>query len=422
MSFLDELEELADRVGDDARRRLEEAVRLLEQRTRENPEPLFALLRRVRPVVLSHGVAIVTHYDDVLEVLNRDEAFSVEPYRQKMKELAGDFILGLDDSPRYERDVSVLRLAARRADVPGLAAYVAETADALVAEATDRLDVVELAKRVPARLVARWFGTPGPDEDELIAWTLAMFEEIFVNLKNDPAISARAQKSAKAMRAHLDELIAARKCNGARWPDDVLGRLLAMQAAEPAAFSDAEIRTNFVGLIVGFIPTIATATTFALDALLDRPDALETAQRAARADDDDAVRAHMYEAMRLAPQGPGLFRRARTDCVIAEGTHHETRIPAGTLTFAATQSAMLDGDVVDDPKDFRTDRPPHHYIHFGTGLHECFGRYANAMQIPLIAKPVLRRSGLGRAAGEEGRLVKAGPFPQSLVVRFSASD
>jgi cytochrome P450 len=249
-----------------------------------------------------------------------------------------------------------------------------------------------------------------------------MFEEIFVNLKNDPAISARAQKSAKAMRAHLDELIAARKCNGARWPDDVLGRLLAMQAAEPAAFSDAEIRTNFVGLIVGFIPTIATATTFALDVLLDRPDALETAQRAARADDDDAVRAHMYEAMRLAPQGPGLFRRARTDCVIAEGTHHETRIPAGTLTFAATQSAMLDGDVVDDPKDFRTDRPPHHYIHFGTGLHECFGRYANAMQIPLIAKPVLRRSGLGRAAGEEGRLVKAGPFPQSLVVRFSASD
>ena len=423
MSFLDELEELADRVGDDARRRLEEAVRLLEERAREHPEPLFALLRRVRPVLLVHGIAIVTQYDDVLEVLNRDEAFSVEPYRGKMNELAGDFILGMDDSPEYERSVSVLRLAAPRSDIPGLGTYVGETAQALVAEAapTGRLDVADLAKRVPARLVERWFGTPGPDEDELIAWTLAMFEEIFVNLKNDPTINARAHEAAAPMRAHLDELIAARKAGGAPRTDDVLGRLLAMQAAEPAAFSDVEIRTNFIGLVVGFIPTIATATTFALDALLDRPDALESAQRAARAGDDDAVRAHMYEAMRLAPQGPGLFRRARTDCVIAEGTHHETRIPAGTLTFAATQSAMLDGDVVDDPEEFRTGRPPHHYLHFGAGLHECFGRFANAMQIPLIAKAVLRRPGLERAPGEEGRLVKAGPFPQSLVVRFAAS-
>jgi cytochrome P450 len=124
----------------------------------------------------------------------------------------------------------------------------------------------------------------------------------------------------------------------------------------------------------------------------------------------------MYEAMRLAPQGPGLFRRTRAECRIAEGTHHETRLPAGTLTFAATQSAMLDDDVIDDPDDFRTNRPAHHYLHFGVGLHECFGRFANAMQIPLIAKAVLRQEGLERA----GELVKAGPFPASLDVRFEA--
>ena len=104
-----------------------------------------------------------------------------------------------------------------------------------------------------------------------------------------------------------------------------------------------------IGLVCGFVPTIATATTFALDALLDRPEALAGAQAAARADDDDAVRAHLFEAMRLAPQGPGLFRRARTDFEVAEGSLHATKIPAGTLTFAATQSAMLDDDVVDDP-------------------------------------------------------------------------
>ena len=198
----------------------------------------------------------------------------------------------------------------------------------------------------------------------------------------------------------------------------MLGRLVALQAASPAAFTDEEIRTNIIGLVVGFVPTIATATTFAVDALLDRPEALESAQRAARAGDDEALRAHMLEALRFAPQGPGLFRKAQRDCVIAEGTHHETELPEGTTVFAATQSAMHDDDVVDDPGEFRTDRPRHHYMHFGIGMHECFGRFASTMAIPLIAKALLRREDLQRAPGDEGALVKAGPFPESLVVTY----
>ena len=422
MSFLDELDELADQVKDDVQELRNRAVKLLEAHAREHPDRLFKLLRTVKPVLLRHNLAIVTRYHDVEEVLTHDEAFSVQPYREKMVRLAGDFILGTDDSPRYERDVSILRLAAPRSDVPALAGFVEETAEALVAEAGGRIDVADLSKRVPARLFARWFGTPGPDEDTLIAWTLAIFEEIFVNVKNDPAIAAEASIASKALAAHLDEAIAARKAqaNGAP-PADVVGRLLAMQGTSATAFSDEEIRVNVIGLVCGFIPTIATATTFALDALLERPEALAAAQAAARADDDDLVRAHMFEGMRLAPQGPGLFRRTRTDFEVAEGSMHATKIPAGTLTFAATQSAMLDDDVVDDPDEFRIGRPAHHYLHFGVGLHQCFGRFANTMQIPLIAKAVLRRPGLARAPGPEGQLVKDGPFPQSLVLTFEGS-
>jgi cytochrome P450 len=417
MSFLDELDDLAEDVAQDARDRFRAAVRLLEERAREDPVPLFKLLRTIRPVLVRNELAIVTRYDDVREVLTRDEAFSVEPYRGKMTALAGDFVLGTDDSPAYERDISILRLAAPRSDVPALAGFVAETADGLVDAAGGRIDVADLAKRVPARLIGRWFGTPGPDEDTLIAWTLAMFEEIFVNLKDDPEIRSRAEKAAAGLRPYLDGLIAERKASGGP-EDDVLGRLIALQSSSPAAFSDEEIRTNVIGLVVGFVPTIATATTFAIDALLDRREALESAQRAARAGDDDALRAHMFEAMRFEPQGPGLFRTAMRDCVIAEGTHHETELRQGTTVFAATQSAMNDDDVVDDPREFRTDRPPNHYMHFGLGLHQCFGRFASTMAIPLIAKALLRRDGVERAAGDEGRLVKAGPFPKSLVVTY----
>jgi cytochrome P450 len=420
MSFLDELDELADEVKDDAEQLKNRAVKLLERHAREHPDRLFKLLRTVKPVLLRHNLAIVTRYHDVAEILGHDEAFSVQPYREKMVRLAGDFILGTDDSPQYERDVSILRLAAPRSDVPALAGFVNETAEALVAGSGGRIDVADVSKRVPARLFGRWFGTPGPDEDTLMAWTLAIFEDIFVNVKNDPAISARAETASKDLAAYLDAAIAARKANGGS-ASDVVGRLLAMQGTSATAFSDEEIRVNVIGLVCGFIPTIATATTFGIDALLDRPEALAGAQAAARADDDDAVRAHMFEAMRLAPQGPGLFRRARTDFEVAEGSLHATKIPAGTLTFAATQSAMLDDDVVDDPGEFRLGRPAHHHLHFGIGLHQCFGRFANAMQIPLIAKAVLRRPGLARAPGAEGQLVKDGPFPQSLVLTFEGS-
>ena len=398
---------------------VQDGAKQLEQHVQEHPQPLFTLLRDLRPVLLIHDIAIVTRYDDVVEVLSNDAAFSVEPYAGKMQALAGEFILGLDDSAQYERAVSILRLAAPRADLPRLAGFVEQTAQELATSSPGggRLDVVQFAERVPARLIGRWFGTPGPDEDSMIAWTKAMFEDIFVNLKDDPAIHAAAMDASVKLRAYLAGLIASRK--GGAAGDDVLGRLIAMQSTPGTALSDEEIATNLIGLLVGFIPTVSTASSFAIDALLDRPDALRSAQKAALADDDRAVQAHMWEAMRLAPQGPGLIRRARSDFVVGEGSHHATTVAAGTPVFAATESAMLDGRVIEDPDGFRVGRPAHHYLHFGVGMHACFGRFANAMQIPQIGKAVLRLPDLARAEGDEGRLVKDGPYASSLVVSYS---
>lgn len=418
MSLTGELERFGASIGADVERFVKEGKQELEQHVTEHPQPLFALLRMVKPVLLVHDIAIVTRFGDVVEVLTNDEAFGVEPYTGKMRTLAGEFILGLDDSASYERDVSILRLAAPRTDLDALAGFIAQAASGLVDEALardDQVNIADLAKRLPARLIGRWFGTPGPDEDKMIAWTLAMFEDIFVNVKNDPQIHQAAMDASAPLRAYLQETIEQRKRAGGR-QEDVLGRLLAMQADPATAFTDEQIATNLIGLVVGFVPTVATATTFALDALLDRPEALAGAQQAARAQDVDGVRAYMWEGMRLQPQGPGLLRRTLTDFTVAEGTHHATHVAAGTVTFAATQSAMLDGAVVDNPESFRPGRPAHHYLHFGAGMHQCFGRFANALQIPLLAQALLCRPNLTRAPGDAGRLVKSGPYPESLLV------
>lgn len=419
MSVLADLERFAGRIGAHVERLVKEGEQELKEHVEEHPQPLFTLLRTVRPALVVHDVAIVTRYEDVVRVLSDGDSFGVEPYGEKMRALTGDFILGMDDSAAYERAVTILRMAAPRTDIPPLADFANRTAEELVAPAagSGRLDVADVAKRLPARLMGRWFGTPGTDEDQMIVWAMSMFEDIFVNLKDDPAIHARAKQSAEGLGSYLREMVAERKAAGTVDRGDVLGRLIAMQASGGPAFGDEEIVANLVGLIVGFIPTVATAATFAIDALLDRPEALAEAQRVAQAGDEDGVRAYMWEAMRLAPQGPGLLRLARRPAVVGEGTMHATEIPAGTKVFAATESAMLDGRVVEDPDEFRVPRPPESYLHFGVGLHECFGRFANAMQIPAIARAVLRQPDLSRASGEEGKLVKEGPYPKSLVLQ-----
>jgi cytochrome P450 len=77
---------------------------------------------------------------------------------------------------------------------------------------------------------------------------------------------------------------------------------------------------------------------------------------------------------------------------------------------------MMDPDRVPDPRRFKPGRLPHEYIHFGYGMHECFGRHINHATLHRMLKPLLRRPNLRRAPGAEGRLRKNGIFAERLVV------
>src|SRR5689334_8166618 len=87
----------------------------LKQHTVQYPEPIFAILRRVKPILIVKNFALVTRFEDVQEVLMRDEIFQVT-YGEKMRIVTGgrDFFLGMQDSPAYTRDVSHMRSVVRR--------------------------------------------------------------------------------------------------------------------------------------------------------------------------------------------------------------------------------------------------------------------------------------------------------------------
>ncbi len=84
----------------------------------EHQREIFAILRRLQPIVRVKDVAIVTRFQDVEEVLSRDDVFDV-PYEARMKLITDgeNFFLGMANTPRYARDSSNTRLLARREDI-----------------------------------------------------------------------------------------------------------------------------------------------------------------------------------------------------------------------------------------------------------------------------------------------------------------
>lgn len=416
MAFLDELAAVAH---DPARQ-----IALVKTWMVTQPKELYDELRLQRPILALPQFVLVTRYRDVIDVLARDREFGVT-YAPKMQRATGDFFLGMDDGPAYEREVSIMRLASHRDDLPHLAKSIGEWAEACVAEkaCTGRLDVVgDVARRVPCRLVTDYFGVSGVGEATLLRWLRALFRDIFRNPGDREAgVKEAAANAARELGAHLESLVSqlsnaqdARSCR----PDTVLARCVRLQATAETALDAAGIRRNIAGLIVGAVETTSECVANAIDYLLDHPELLVQASAAARDDRLDEVRAYVFEALRFKPQAPVLTRTALASCVLGRGTAHETPIQKGSVVVVALMSAMADPDELDAPESFALSRPDRHYLHFGDGMHRCFGRHINRIQLPLIAQAILRLPGLHRAPGEDGRLTLDGPFPDRLVVEF----
>ena len=404
----------------DAGETIEEFFDELKAHVAAHPELIFAILRRIQPILVQKDQVLVTRFRDVQEVLARDDVFDV-PYAEKMRLITDgqNFFLGMPDSPRYAQDVSNMRIVVRRDDIPNvIAPLVARTAESIVANAPGALDVVSgLSQLVPAQLVAEYFGTPGPSQAELIAWATTLFWFLFLDPNDDPELRAHALRASVALNASVDARIAERKA-APQAVDDVLARCLRLQVSGTPGLSDLAIRNDLIGLIIGAIPTTASACALALDELLRRPEQLAGAQQAARGGEDAVLATFVFEALRFNPLSPAMYRRANRNFTLAKGQLRETELPAGATVLVATQSAMFDEQYVPAAHEFRLDRSARDALHFGYGLHTCFGQYINRVQIPGILKPLLQRQNLRRAAGAAGQYRKAGPLAGGLTVHF----
>lgn len=425
MGIEDEIREIGERLRDRSEAAAEKIASLAGRGADQAAGPLFALMRRFKPIVSSDKVTIVALNEDVKEVLGDPARFTAGLYGPKMEAVTGPFILGVDDTPLYHHDHAAMDRAVRAQDMPrvGDETYGAarELVDSARAQAGEIDTVSELAEPVVDRVITSYFGTPGPDSATQIRWARNVFWELFINVNNLAETRERALADAAGWRPHLDALIAQRKRQleaGEEMPDDVLTRLLRLQDEGEPNFHDISIRHNILGNITGWIPTVCNAFPRAIDVLLDRGTELEGAQEAARAGNRELVSSYIFEASRFKPQNFALLRLVAQDTTIAAGTERETALKAGSTVFAATLSAMHDERAIDEPDEFRTDRPWSDYMLFGHGLHTCYGQQIVRAQMPALATALLEGPRIERAGGTAGRLRWEGPFPSGLTVGF----
>jgi cytochrome P450 len=241
---------------------------------------------------------------------------------------------------------------------------------------------------------------PGPSEHILMQWMRSLFWDVFLNRNNAPAVRQAADQSAAQLRTYLTTLIAQRSAEGAP-ADDLLSRLIRAGTLDPDG-----IRRNITGIVVGAIDTTVTAAANAFAVLLVKPDAMAETRKAAEKNDEATLRQCVYEALRFNPQTSVLLRYAQSN---------------GATALLLTISAMFDPVAFPEPGRFVTNRPLDQYLHFGHGMHTCYGLLINGVQLPALVGAIVQLPNLRRASGRFRRTLYEGPFPDRLAVEFGGS-
>ncbi|MEB3271390.1 MAG: cytochrome P450 [Synechococcus sp.] len=463
----------------------------------------------------------VTHQADVRDVLARAETFAVvygprmrlvtlpiEPATEPVDATAvapdpeaagedGNFLLGMQDTPRYWRDISNMRLVFRREDAESCRQLAERTAAAalnaaITAQAGQRAGadssepfvvnlVAALVLPVAEALVNDYFGIPvplrcaapgagsdaadrrgaaagaaagwnrvagqagpgsgsggdpaaaggapgatdasrqpepGPTEeqrseptdaelqvDHQHRWLEVLFQYIFYDIKGEKSREA-CRRDAPLVRRALQQAIQRRRrqLEAGMRPDaeDVLSRCLRLQRSGTPGMDAETLRINLTGFLVGAMTPLINATCQVIAVLLERPRAMEQARAAAFHHDPARLQACVLEALRFWPGDPVIWRWCLADSWLGSGANR-CAVPRGTLVMAWNASAMFDPALLASPWEFRTDRNPGAYLHWGHGQHSCAGAYLNMAVIPGMLGPLLRQMHLQRPAGSSGR-------------------
>ena len=278
-----------------------------------------------------------------------------------------------------------------------------------------RVEVVDqLVRRVTLRCASPTISAcPSRAEGRLDVWATRLFEFQFAELAEGPrAARAGGRDRPRLPRPHRPRDRPPQGRTGTR-RDDVLARCLALQAAGEPGYSDVEIRTALLCMIVGGPPQPPMVVPQAMEQLLRRPEALAAAQAAARRRTTTIALLHASSWRRCASiRSPRACRAiAIRDWTVARGTRRAADDPEGRDGHRGVRLGD-DGRAAACPSprgSTRTGGRTSTSIS-ATSLHECFGRHINGATLHRMLKPLLSRPNLRRAPAR-------GPPDQERTIR-----
>jgi len=387
---------------------------------KEEPDKLFAILRKVNPILKTPNGYIITLFDDVQEALTRNDVFTVAPYAPKMDPSVGPYMLARDDTEINYRDKSMMRAVLRLDDLPKIRKMVSQYTNEALDEANGNIEVVsKISRKTPIRITQDYFGFNASEED-LFKWSYCTQADMFHNLTNDEDVHKNNIQSGQEMKEFLKKEISERRNKIKQDPslDDSFSRLIKITENNDACdFDDERIIANVMGLLVGGVETTSQAIVQILDQLIRVfPEKLEEAKKYAKEGDNEKFDAYVWEALRFNPINPFVVRLSSQDYTIAAGTIRETKIPKGSVGLISTRSAMRDEKQIPDADSFKTDRPSYHYMHLGFGAHECLGKYIGMVEITEIVKQILIRDDIKIEQPIE--FSNGSPFPEKFVLSY----
>jgi cytochrome P450 len=365
--------------------------------TLENPYPVYALLRTVRPVLEMKipdfdgpGVWLLTRYRDVHGVL-RDPRFSADRIRAPMirdnlermppfiqQSAVGMRSMLIMDPPDHTRVRKLVnkaftpkRIAALRGRIERL---VEEELDA-VADG-DRMDLIhDLAEPLPAVVIAELLGVPPEDHRQFREWSRALIAAI-----GAPTMAARAEGSAAAAGKIIDYLRAIIEARRTAPRDDLISAMILAQEERDALTGEELLATSNLLLLAGHETTTNLIGNGML-ALLREPDQLERLRR-----DPALVSTAVEELLRFDGPVQATVRVALEDVEIDGHT-----IPEGAIVLVSIGAANHDPEVFDDPDSLDVGRDPNPHIAFGFGVHFCLGASLARLEAEIAFRELIAR-------------------------------
>lgn len=419
---------------------------------------------------------VVARHQHVKAVLLDDQAFTSELFGDSGKAITDGkgMLVGLPNDQtndgRERRNRENLLLAAMKqlagtfasAEIEDLAKSLTKDVVTKV-RSSGRLDVVEdFGRVVPVQIVAKLFGVTKPEatstagiagllsrekpaddvpEDwrdairafaddrpyfTMQAWTRMTFLQTFINLPKAEEAAAFGKGAAEELLRHIDGLVATARANiGSEPPRNLLEALVRVPAGTVPDL-DEHVRLLLAEFVAGTVETTNAALANAVNYVLDhKPEVKQALVKRGGPEtwsleelvgdlDNDKIERLILEILRFDPMGPISFRTAKAGAKI-----DNVPVPANARVALVPAAAMLDPTVFTNPNDIDFNRSLPDYLHFGVGLHECWGRFIALPLLREMFKAIVTLPELRRAAGKAGEKRQFYPLlVDGLTVRF----